>query len=1542
MTYQGYMALANDDGETIELVNAARVKAYTDNLAPSIGLRGCDDCDGLPEALGEAYVSPTADNAPWYDPTDAATADFYGVYPLSFEGIDDSTRSIESAELTGDGSVVVGSRFTGKDIRVTGMAFAKDEAALYAGVSWLDNALNGTEDGRCFGDRLNLYSSCPAIEVLPPNFAEPYTMDLGTPSRVNLVADPRATVAARWAAGFGTGGVGTETMVVGAVDGPVIAGNPAVTTYARYTWTTGNIGGTPTMGYSYVNAAPLVGPYPVGTPFAAAIYARPSVAVPTAFAYVSQQVSGADGPNINLPNGTLPANVWTRIGGTGTLTAVSETLNVVGVQLSSFNAPTGMTIDVVAAMATPDETTLGTYFDGATTDTASFVYGYLGDFGLSESVEIPTAAGDAEAAQWTTTSGTIQNEADGIRFDWTAGDPQKIACREITGLIPGEQYQLRTRLEDFGNYYVSLGPACAERYENLLPDPRLTATTMTTVGATVVDTHPSSGAPDGGSYFSRSVITPNTTSPMTMDLSPTGLSAVPIAESQVYTASWYEAGAPDAGSALVLNGVSPGRAWTPDAAVLDITGDLDVEVHLAMDDWTPAAASAPISKWFTVAANQRSWTTRVEPNGRLTLFWSQDGIAALSATSTVAPVVTNGEPLWIRYQLDVNNGAAGRDIKFFTSVDGVTWVQLGTTVTQAGVTSIFNSTAQVNIGAYNDGGSERLAGRVFSAKIRSGLSGTIVANPDFSVQPAGTTSFLDGQGLTWTIAAPATIAAAPSGARIDWTWYDAAGAVISSGTGSSHGATTGWQRFTQVLTSPALAAFVQPRLIWTGFVAAGQQINLAQAQLNLGSTAPAYIDGSYPDVRWTGDENASSSVLERNVDYQTIFGWETSHEPPTEPTVLDFIPRATSIFVSITPTPNTPTIPTLALLVEDLLVRRIDHPGVVAFGTGDDAVPPTDGWTHTAPTGVEVTWQLRNTSVYTRARNPFGGASTYLTTHGVSRTLFGLTPGSRYRLMVEFNAGWAATDANPLIALTPVITLTNSAGVSTTYNDDNVGTLQYFRVVEFTATGTTSVLSFNPNANLALGSYGTVFWEFQEYMVEEILEPDTSTPQPGRDEARTMYQVKASQGPTLTNVRSVACGVMGQITYALRAGNPFKYHLPEFAGGLPTGASTEVADVPCSDDGLPQIVNFMFNPSLETNATGYAVTGTGATGARVLSSASSVVGDYIYRGSAPNSAGNLLASVTASYLVASVVDGPIPVPGEELTASIYFRTTSALWVGTYDWSLAVTMVGFPAIVFTGQEVIIGADTFGAWRRIEQTFTLPENIALSSIVFTIEPPASLTQGGLIEVDAFMIQRGDTATAPYDQTFAEASWSGTTGASALLLNQTVANLSEDPDCPTPPTPPAPPVIDSSCITAPTTYTRTVVNISEDTIPRSLSAYPVITLIAGSADVRQARIRFWPNPDNLTIDSMDACSYEGEIDVSYLAAGGTLVIDGVLHEATVSLPGFADQNANQVLYGPDGGPVEWPELSGGIPYLVTLELDSTAPYTDTLMLIDLVVRD
>lgn len=215
---------------------------------------------------------------------------------------------------------------------------------------------------------------------------------------------------------------------------------------------------------------------------------------------------------------------------------------------------------------------------------------------------------------------------------------------------------------------------------------------------------------------------------------------------------------PASESALVLNGVSPGRASTPDAAALDIVGDLDVRVHVAMDDWTPATTQTLLSK-STATGNQRSWQFNVNTGGGLVLVWSANGTATMTATSTAGVAAANGTARWVRATLDVDNGAAGRTVTFYTSTDGENWTQLGAPVTTATVTSIFNSTAPVVVGAIDVGVTNRLAGKVHAVEIRNGINSTVVARPEFGAQPAGTTSFVDSTGKTWTVTAPASIQA---------------------------------------------------------------------------------------------------------------------------------------------------------------------------------------------------------------------------------------------------------------------------------------------------------------------------------------------------------------------------------------------------------------------------------------------------------------------------------------------------------------------------------------------------------------------------------------------------------------------------------------------------------------------------------------------------------------------------------------------------------------------------------------------------------------
>jgi Carbohydrate binding domain len=164
MTYVGYLTLAGT-----EIVNANRTAAYVKNLIPQFGLEHCVECDGLAEALGDPpYGTPLSDQPPWFDPDDPDTLRFCGFYPLSLEGIDNSTRESTVTELSTDGGYIGLRRFGTREIRVTGLLIAADDAALEAGLSWFRIALVGeghcqSDPTVCSGDMMCYLAVCPEI-----------------------------------------------------------------------------------------------------------------------------------------------------------------------------------------------------------------------------------------------------------------------------------------------------------------------------------------------------------------------------------------------------------------------------------------------------------------------------------------------------------------------------------------------------------------------------------------------------------------------------------------------------------------------------------------------------------------------------------------------------------------------------------------------------------------------------------------------------------------------------------------------------------------------------------------------------------------------------------------------------------------------------------------------------------------------------------------------------------------------------------------------------------------------------------------------------------------------------------------------------------------------------------------------------------------------------------------------------------------------------------------------------------------------------------
>jgi hypothetical protein len=185
------------------------------------------------------------------------------------------------------------------------------------------------------------------------------------------------------------------------------------------------------------------------------------------------------------------------------------------------------------------------------------------------------------------------------------------------------------------------------------------------------------------------------------------------------------------GTHLWLPGSAGNYASVPDEAALDIVGDIDLMARCALVDWSPAVTVRVIAK-HTLAA-LTAYDLYVGTDGKLNIAW-YDGTLRTVASTAAVPDVANST-LWIRATLDVDNGAGGHTVTFYTGGSAVApvWVQLGNTGSAgAFTTSIRTNSTILAIGALSDGTNRLLNGLVYAAQIYSGIAGTKVLDIDFT------------------------------------------------------------------------------------------------------------------------------------------------------------------------------------------------------------------------------------------------------------------------------------------------------------------------------------------------------------------------------------------------------------------------------------------------------------------------------------------------------------------------------------------------------------------------------------------------------------------------------------------------------------------------------------------------------------------------------------------------------------------------------------------------------------------------------------------
>lgn len=209
----------------------------------------------------------------------------------------------------------------------------------------------------------------------------------------------------------------------------------------------------------------------------------------------------------------------------------------------------------------------------------------------------------------------------------------------------------------------------------------------------------------------------------------------------------------------LLPGISSPASYfsTPNATANQIVSDIDIRVMVQLNSYASGANQDFVTK--DTGGSNFAFVTRLSGGGNLQLYWSADGSALLSATSTVTVPSTQFATIGFRWTLQCNNGT-GRVVTFYTSTDFVNWVQLGYVVTGT-ATSIFNSTSTVSVGR-GASASVFLPGRIFRAQVYNGIyngsygPGVLALDFDPTKYISGST-FTATTGEVYTINGGATI-----------------------------------------------------------------------------------------------------------------------------------------------------------------------------------------------------------------------------------------------------------------------------------------------------------------------------------------------------------------------------------------------------------------------------------------------------------------------------------------------------------------------------------------------------------------------------------------------------------------------------------------------------------------------------------------------------------------------------------------------------------------------------------------------------------------
>lgn len=125
-----------------ELINVSRTEVLA---AHKPWFKAVVENPYLAETVGEEAVDyADITTAPWWDPDEPGAAKFYGLYPISVTGLEDSSRTSATVESTEDGGVPGRVRHAMKSAVFNLLIIAEDTQGAEYGMRWLREALLGS------------------------------------------------------------------------------------------------------------------------------------------------------------------------------------------------------------------------------------------------------------------------------------------------------------------------------------------------------------------------------------------------------------------------------------------------------------------------------------------------------------------------------------------------------------------------------------------------------------------------------------------------------------------------------------------------------------------------------------------------------------------------------------------------------------------------------------------------------------------------------------------------------------------------------------------------------------------------------------------------------------------------------------------------------------------------------------------------------------------------------------------------------------------------------------------------------------------------------------------------------------------------------------------------------------------------------------------------------------------------------------------------------------------------------------------------------